>query len=100
MVVEVVAADDHQPGETLVMVQTQTAVQVLAMIRKQIEKGIALPFVFLLCQQDMTGVSSTCWDGTQIPLVYALSVNEFLKCATTCSEAESTKPSRMQLVMY
>jgi hypothetical protein len=52
MEVAVVAvAEDHQLGET------QTTIQVLTIIQKWIEKGIALPFVVLLHQQDVTSGS-------------------------------------------
>jgi hypothetical protein len=57
MEVEVVAADDRQPGET------RTTIQVWAIIRKQIERGIALPLVALLHQLDMMEPARHVWLG-------------------------------------
>jgi hypothetical protein len=71
---------NHQLGETLVMIQTWMTIQVQAIIQKWIEKGIALPFVILLHQQDMIGASWTCLAGTQIPPAYECSANGSLKC--------------------
>jgi hypothetical protein len=59
----VVVAEHHQLGETLAMIWTRMIIQVQAIIQKQIKKGIALPFVILLRQQDMSGASLTCWLG-------------------------------------
>jgi hypothetical protein len=53
-VVVVAVAEDHQLGVTLVMIWTWTT------IWKLIEKGIALPLVILLHQQDTTGASLIC----------------------------------------
>jgi hypothetical protein len=61
ILVVVVVAEDHPLGETLAMIQTQTTIQVPTIIQKWIEKGIALPFVVLLHQQDMTGASLIQW---------------------------------------
>jgi hypothetical protein len=57
MVVEVVAADNHELGETLATIQTQMTIQVWTITWKRIEKGIALPLVAPLHQLDMSG-----WD--------------------------------------
>jgi hypothetical protein len=56
-VVEVLAVDDRQPGETLAMIQTWTTIQVWTITRKRIERGITLPLVAPLHQLDMSG-----WD--------------------------------------
>jgi hypothetical protein len=100
-VAAVAVAEDHQLGETLVMIRTQTTIQVLNIVWKWIEKGIALPLVILLHQQDMTA-SLTCMAGTQIPHAYEHSVNIHvsLKHAITHSEAKSTKQFRTLLTMY
>jgi hypothetical protein len=50
-VVEVVAADNRQPGETRMIIQVWT------ITRKRIERGIALPLVTPLHQLDLSG-----WD--------------------------------------
>jgi predicted homoserine dehydrogenase-like protein len=55
--VEVVAADDCQPGETLATIQTRTTIQVWTITQKRIERGKALPLVAPLHQLDMSG-----WD--------------------------------------
>jgi hypothetical protein len=103
-VVAVAVAEDHLLGETLAMIQTWMTIQVLTIIQKWIEKGIALPFVVLLHQQDMTGTSlihvHVCLAGTQIPPAYECSANISLKCATTCSEAGSTKQFGTPLMTY
>jgi hypothetical protein len=62
-VVVVAVAEDHQLGETLAMIWTQTTIQVQAIIRKWIERGIALlhcsstPAGYDWSQLDMSG-----WD--------------------------------------
>jgi hypothetical protein len=87
-VVEVVAADDHQRGETRMTIQ------------KWIEKGIALPLVVPLHQQNTTGASLTCLAGTQIPHAYECSANVSQKCTITHLEDETMKRFGMLLVMY
>jgi hypothetical protein len=99
-VVAVVVAEDHQLGETLAMIRTWMTIQVPTIIWKWIEKGIALPLVVLLHQQDMTGASLTYLAGTQIPPAYEHSANVSLKHAITRSEAESMKQFGTPLVMY
>jgi hypothetical protein len=98
--VAVAVAEDHQLGVTLAMIRTWTTIQVLTIIWKWIEKGIALPLVVLLHQQDMTGASLTCLAGTQILHAYEHSVNISQKCAITCLEDESTKQFKMLLTTY
>jgi hypothetical protein len=92
--VEVVVADDRQPGET------RTTIQVWAIIRKQIERGIALPLVALLHQLDTTGASLTCLAGTQIPNAYECSVNASQKRAITCLEEKFMKRFGTPLTMF
>jgi hypothetical protein len=96
----VVVAEDHQLGVTLVMIWTQMTIQVLTIIRKRIEKGIALPLVILLHQQDTTGASLICLAGTQIPNAYEHLVNVSQKRAITRLGDKSMKQFRMPLVMY
>jgi hypothetical protein len=99
-VVEVVAADDHQPGETLATIQTRTTIQVWTITRKWIERGIALPLVALLHQLDMTGASLTCLAGTQIPNTYERLANTSQKRAITRLEDKSTKQFGMPLATF
>jgi hypothetical protein len=82
------------------MIQTQMTIQVWTITRKWIEKGIALPLVIPLHQQDTTGASLTCLAGTQIPHAYECLVNVSQKCAITHLENESTKLFRMPLMTY
>jgi hypothetical protein len=100
MEVEVVAADDHQPGETLATIQTRTTIQVWTITRKRTERGIALPLVAPLHQLDTTGASSTCLAGTQIPNAYKCSANTSQKRAITRLEDESMKQFGTPLMTF
>jgi hypothetical protein len=93
-VAAVAVAEDHQLGVTLAMIQTRTT------IRKRIEKGIALPLVVWLHQQDTTGASLICLAGTQIPNTYEHSANISQKRAITRLEDKSMKQFRMPLATY
>jgi hypothetical protein len=99
-VVEVVAADNCQLGETLATIQTWMTIQVWTITQKWIERGIALPLVIPLHQQDTTGASLTCLAGTQIPNTYECLANTSQKRAITCLEDESMKQFGTPLVTY
>jgi hypothetical protein len=100
LVAAVAVAEDHQLGVTLVMIRTWMTIQVPIIIRKWIEKGIALPLVVLLHQQDTTGASLICLAGTQIPNAYKCLANISQKCAITRLEDESMKQFGTPLAMY